>query len=286
MLSYLPENYQWPDELSHWNVVERGFLRDKEKSEECKIGSEQNPEQNPEQKSQKFAFGLVNNLNYSKEEQERFSRLYNKQLGFWDLWASEKYLKGLALFKDDLKLLDFKKINEELYNKTGFVVVGVNGLLTAKDFFELLANRIFPVTWWLRSEEELDYIVEPDLFHDLIGHVPMLMLEDVADFMVQFGRSGFKKRNSEDEMKKLNSLYWFTSEFGLIKEKNELKIWGAGILSSNKEMAWSMSNYSKKEDVVNFDKLMGSSYRIDEMQPFYFVLPHWEKLKEIKILLN
>ena len=265
MLSYLPKDFQWPSHLSHWPVVSAHMIRD----DLLEDGSGK----------QNYALGLVDELKYSEEEHGRFRRLYHQQLPKWEKWASLDHLEGLKSLKLSEGIPSFKDINEYLFHKTGMVVVGVNGLLKNEDFFELLANKIFPVTWWLRKESEFHYIVEPDLFHDLAGHVPALSIPKVADFMRMFGAEGLKWKDDVDHMKKLGALYWFTAEFGLIQE-NGLKVWGAGILSSSGEIEWSMSPGAEKKPLVSIEEVMNSSFRIDQMQPFYFVLPSWSSLDQ------
>lgn len=268
MLSYLPSEFKWPESLAHWPVVSAEMIRD----DLLEDGTGKHH----------YAFGLVDAITYSSGEQERFVRLYRRQWPQWEKWACSKHLQGLSELGLENGISDFKDLNDRMYKKTGMVVVGVNGLLKTHDFFELLSHGIFPVTWWLRKETELDYIVEPDLFHDLVGHVPLLMVREVADFMRCFGRQGLIAVQNQEDMVQLGAVYWFTAEFGLIYENEALKVWGAGILSSKNEMAWSMSNQSKKSP-FRWDRAGSMSYRIDQMQPLYFVLDDWSDLKNLNL---
>ncbi len=127
----------------------------------------------------------------------------------------------------------FDALNAVLQAATGWTLVGVQGLLPELDFFEHLANKRFPVTWWIRRPDQIDYIAEPDLFHDLFGHVPLLMNPLFADFMQAYGRGGVKAHGiGADALQNLTRLYWYTVEFGLIATPQGLRIFGAGIVSS------------------------------------------------------
>ena len=130
----------------------------------------------------------------------------------------------------------FAELNEVLEGATGWTLIGVEGLLPELDFFDHLANRRFPVTWWIRKPEQIDYIEEPDLFHDLFGHVPLLMNPIFADYMQAYGRGGVKAHGiGAEALQNLTRLYWYTVEFGLIRQPDGLRIYGSGIVSSKGE---------------------------------------------------
>src|SRR5699024_9304984 len=136
-----------------------------------------------------------------------------------------------------------------------------------------LANRHFPVTWWIRKPEQIDYISEPDLFHDLFGHVPLLMNPVFADYMQAYGQGGLKAHGlGEQALANLTRLYWYTVEFGLIRQHGKLRIYGAGILSSEGECVYSLE--SKAPNRIGFDpeRIMRTQYRIDTFQQSYFVI--------------
>ena len=173
----------------------------------------------------------------------------------------------------------FADLNRQLQARTGWTLIGVQGLLPELDFFEHLANRRFPVTWWIRRPEQLDYLSEPDLFHDLFGHVPLLMNPIFADYMQAYGKGGVKAQAIGPEaLAQLTRLYWYTVEFGLIQEADGLRIYGSGIVSSGGE-----SRYCLESDAPNrlgFDllRVMRTRYRIDTYQKTYFVIDSFEQL--------
>ena len=173
----------------------------------------------------------------------------------------------------------FSDLNAQLQAKTGWTLVGVEGLLPELTFFEHLANRRFPVTWWIRKPEQLDYLAEPDLFHDLFGHVPLLMNPVFADYMQAYGRGGVKAHGIGPEaLAQLTRLYWYTVEFGLINTPEGLRIYGAGIVSSKGESIHSLE--SPAPNRIGFDllRVMRTRYRIDTFQKTYFVINSFDEL--------
>ncbi len=195
--------------------------------------------------------------------------------------ACNEYLKAL----DDLGILtaggipSFERISDMLDKKTGWRLVTVPGLIPGEIFLEHLSQRRFPVTWWIRKREELDYLQEPDVFHDLFGHVPLLNDPVFADYMQQFGQ-GAVKANGLGASHFITRLYWFTVEFGLINTKEGLRIYGSGIVSSAKETIYSLE--SPKANRIGFDllRMMRSQYYIDDVQKTYFVIDSFEQLFE------
>jgi len=175
----------------------------------------------------------------------------------------------------------FSELNAQLEAKTGWTLVGVEGLLPELTFFEHLANRRFPVTWWIRKPEQLDYLSEPDLFHDLFGHVPLLMNPVFADYMQAYGRGGVKAHGiGPDALAQLTRLYWYTVEFGLINTDEGLRIYGAGIVSSKGESIHCLE--SPAPNRIGFDllRVMRTRYRIDTFQKTYFVIDSFEQLMQ------
>ncbi len=175
----------------------------------------------------------------------------------------------------------FSDLNLQLRASTGWEVIGVEGLLPELTFFEHLANRRFPVTWWIRRPEQLDYLSEPDLFHDLFGHVPLLMNPVFADYMQAYGRGGVKAHGIGPEaLAELTRLYWYTVEFGLIKTAEGLRIYGAGIVSSSGESRYCLE--SPAPNRIGFDllRVMRTRYRIDTFQKTYFVIDNFDQLFE------
>jgi phenylalanine-4-hydroxylase len=178
----------------------------------------------------------------------------------------------------------FEELNRVLQDATGWQIVGVEGLLPELTFFEHLANRRFPVTWWIRRPDQLDYLAEPDLFHDLFGHVPLLMLPVFADYMAAYGRGGVKAHGIGPEaLVNLTRLYWYTVEFGLIRQAGSsqpdaLRIYGSGIVSSKGESLYSLESEAPNRIGFDLARIMRTRYRIDTFQKTYFVIDSFEQL--------
>ena len=175
----------------------------------------------------------------------------------------------------------FAELNKQLRAKTGWELIGVQGLLPELDFFEHLANRRFPVTWWIRTPEQLDYLSEPDLFHDLFGHVPLLMNPVFADYMQAYGRGGVKAHGIGPEaLAQLTRLYWYTVEFGLIDTPKGLRIYGSGIVSSSGESVHCLESPAPNRLGFDLLRVMRTRYRIDTYQKTYFVIRSFDQLFE------
>ena len=175
----------------------------------------------------------------------------------------------------------FAELNKVLGAATGWTLVGVEGLLPELDFFDHLANRRFPVTWWIRRPDQIDYIAEPDLFHDLFGHVPLLMNPVFADYMEAYGRGGVKAHViGPDALQNLTRLYWYTVEFGLIDTPDGLRIYGAGIVSSKGESLYSLESDAPNRIGFDLQRIMRTKYRIDTFQKTYFVIDSFEQLMQ------
>ena len=173
----------------------------------------------------------------------------------------------------------FTDLNEALRAATGWELVGVEGLLPELVFFDHLANRRFPVTWWIRKPEQLDYLSEPDLFHDLFGHVPLLMDPVFADYLQCFGHGGVKAHGiGEDALMLLSRLYWYTVEFGLIRQPDGLRIYGSGIVSSKGESIHCLESNAPNRLGFDLERIMRTRYRIDTYQKTYFVIDSFEQL--------
>ncbi len=164
-----------------------------------------------------------------------------------------------------------------LRRATGWQIVAVPGLIPEEHFFAHLAQRQFPVTVWLRTEEEIDYLSEPDVFHDFFGHVPLLCDPVFADFMQAYGAAG-RKAASQGGLKMLSRLYWYCVEFGLIRTSTELKAYGAGILSSAGETPYSIDSPMPHRVRFDLERVMRTDYLIDDYQRMYFVVDSFEQL--------
>ena len=186
-----------------------------------------------------YATGIVEQPwdDYQDEDHATWATLYARQREVLKGRACDEFIAAqdaMGMTPDHIP--KFAELNEVLSKATGWTLIGVEGLLPELDFFDHLANRRFPVTWWIRRPDQIDYIEEPDLFHDLFGHVPLLMIPVFADYMEAYGRGGVKAHAiGADALQNLTRLYWYTVEFGLIRQKDGLRIYGSGIVSSKGE---------------------------------------------------
>lgn len=214
---------------------------------------------------------------YSDADHDLWRRLYARQMELVPDYADAAYLAALDYFDFDNRIPRFDATNAVLANRTGWQIVGVPGLLPNEIFFDHLAARRFPVTVWMREGHEFDYIVEPDLFHDFFGHVPLLTLPAYADFLELYGRRG-REAVALDGMGMLARLYWYTVEFGLMRGPRGLRAFGAGILSSPGETRYAIDD--PRPNRVDFDlsRCLRTDYKIDEFQKTYFVLDSFEQL--------
>ena len=214
---------------------------------------------------------------YSDEEQAVWRLLVERQSALSRQYACAEFLKGLETLGIGDTIPDFAAVNARLEPLTGWRVVGVPGLIPDAAFYDHLAHRRFPVTVWIRKREELDYLVEPDLFHDFFGHVPLLTDPVFADYMQEYGRRGVE---AGPDVHLLARLYWFTVEFGLIRTPQGLKAYGAGILSSAAEVKHAIEGDGVQRVPFDPAKAMQSPYEIDKLQPIYFVLNDFQQLME------
>ena len=214
---------------------------------------------------------------YSDEEQAVWRLLVERQSALARRYACAEFLKGLETLGIGDTIPDFAAVNARLEPLTGWRVVGVPGLIPDAAFYDHLAHRRFPVTVWIRKREELDYLVEPDLFHDFFGHVPLLTDPVFADYMQEYGRRGVE---AGPDVHLLARLYWFTVEFGLIRTPQGLKAYGAGILSSAAEVKHAIEGDGVQRVPFDPAKAMQSPYEIDKLQPIYFVLNDFRQLME------
>ena len=245
---------------------------------------------------------------YTPEDHEVWKILYARQREILKGRASDEFLRTqneMGMSPDQIP--KFREINAKLKDATGWELIGVEGLLPELDFFEHLANRRFPVTWWIRRMDQLDYLSEPDLFHDLFGHVPLLMNPVFANYMAAYGRGGVKAHGiaeaaraaattvvdgvehfdeakalslGSDALTNLTRLYWYTVEFGLIRQPDGLRIYGSGIVSSKGESIYSLESDAPNRIGFNLERIMRTKYRIDTYQKTYFVIDSYEQLME------
>jgi phenylalanine-4-hydroxylase len=183
-----------------------------------------------------------------------------------------------ALGASSTRIPRFADANRVLGDSTGWRIVAVPGLIPEQVFFEHLANRRFPVTVWIRRRDELDYLVEPDVFHDFFGHVPLLTIPMFARFMQAYGEAGPKALATPGALRMLARLYWYMVEFGLIRTSAGLRVYGAGILSSKGETVYSLESQQPHRWRFELLRVMRTDYRIDAFQQSYFVLDSFEQL--------
>ncbi len=215
---------------------------------------------------------------YSAEEHRIWDDLYARQMAILPGRAASAFMAGLERL--DLGrggVPDFARMSEELGALTGWSVVPVPMLIPDHVFFWHLANRRFPAGNFIRSRETFDYIQEPDVFHDVFGHVPLLTDPTYADYMQEYGRAGWKAMQ-HNRLKALGALYWYTVEFGLIMEGDAVRAYGAGILSGPSETVFSVEAKSPNRIMLNVDRVMRTDYVIDDLQPSYFVIESFKDL--------
>lgn len=219
---------------------------------------------------------------YTETDHQVWATLFERQRELLVGRASEEFMRSKrAMGMTADRIPKFDDLNRMLRAATGWELIGVQGLLPELDFFDHLANRRFPVTWWIRKPEQLDYLAEPDLFHDLFGHVPLLMNPVFADYMAAYGRGGVKAHAIGPEaLVNLTRLYWYTVEFGLIREPEGLRIYGAGILSSKGESIHCLESPAPNRIGFDMERIMQTRYRIDSYQKTYFVIDSYEQLME------
>ena len=215
---------------------------------------------------------------YSKTEHSVWDTLYERQMKVLPNRAADDFMVGLeALDLHRGGIPNFEELSEELRALTGWSVVAVPGLVPDAVFFDHLANRRFPAGNFIRRADQLDYLQEPDVFHDVFGHVPMLTNPVFADYMEAYGKGGLRSLRY-NALNNLAALYWYTVEFGLIQTEQGLRIYGAGIVSSKSESIFALEDPSPNRIGFDLERLMATDYRIDDFQQTYFVIDSYEQL--------
>ncbi len=215
---------------------------------------------------------------YGADEDAIWNDLYERQMDVLPGRAASAFMAGtqkLGLGRGGVP--EFARLSAQLGALTGWSVVPVPMLIPDHVFFWHLANRRFPAGNFIRTRETFDYIQEPDVFHDVFGHVPMLADPVYADYMQEYGRAGWKAMRY-NRLKALGALYWYTVEFGLILESDGLRAYGAGILSGPTEAVFSVEAASPNRIMLNVDRVMRTDYVIDDLQPTYFVIESFDNL--------
>lgn len=240
---------------------------------------------------------------YTQENHKVWQEMYQRRWSVLERQVSRTFINGLLAIKltdshipllfdttldQSITLADgtvaprgtpFKGINGYLRQLTGWSSYGVPGYLPAKAFFACLAKRQFPTTVLIRPRDKMDYLPEPDIFHDVFGHVPLHADPVFADFLQTYGQAALL---CEDEyhIKRLGRLFWFTVEFGLVREKGQLKIYGSGLVSSHGESEYALTSDKPERRPFDLDKVCDTDFEIDQFQPIYYVLESFEQLRD------
>jgi phenylalanine-4-hydroxylase len=219
---------------------------------------------------------------YTRSDHETWTTLFERQKQLLVGRACDEFLENQQRFGMTPDAIPkFDDLNGVLKGTTGWQIIGVEGLLPELTFFDHLANRRFPVTWWIRKPEQIDYIAEPDLFHDLFGHVPLLLNPVFADYMQAYGCGGVKAHGlGAEALVNLTRLFWYTVEFGLIKQANGLRIYGSGIVSSKGESIHCLESAAPNRIGFDMPRIMRTRYRIDTYQKTYFVIDSFQQLMD------
>jgi len=214
---------------------------------------------------------------YTSEQHALYRRLFERQAKLVPRYACPEWIEAIARLDSAREIPRFDAVSAKLRGRTGWEIVAVPGLIPDEAFFTHLANRRFPVTVWLRRPEEFDYIVEPDVFHDFFGHVPLLFEPVYADHLHEYGKGGLKAMRL-DAVKMLARLYWFTIEFGLMRTPAGVRAYGAGLLSSGGELAYSVDDPRPQRQPFDLERMMRTDYQIDRYQDNYFVIDSFAQL--------
>lgn len=218
--------------------------------------------------------------NYTAEDQKVWNILFDRQFPSLPKAATKEFLVGLDKVNFNGQAIpNFEETNKLLRALTGWEIYAVPGIVEDGLFFDLMANKKFPATTWVRKMSELDYLEEPDMFHDVFAHIPLLANQSFVDFLQAISKFGQEWIEDEWAIHLLSRIYWFTIEFGLIREEGELKIYGAGILSSSGETKYSLSDEPNHFE-YDVDTILDTPYRKDNMQENYFIIDSYEQLYE------
>ncbi len=216
--------------------------------------------------------------NYTPEDFEVWRILFTRQLQTLENKVSAEYLSALhQVGFNDHTIPDFEKTNAILREMTGWQLVTVPNISPPGEFFEYLSHKKFTATCWLRGLHQLDYLEEPDMFHDVFAHTPLLCNKDYSTFFENIGKLAVKHEDNPRVLEKLQRLYWFTIEFGLIKENEGLKVFGAGIISSKEETLHALGEDSRKT-TFDIEKIFNHEFRTDVLQNEYYVIDSFQQL--------
>jgi phenylalanine-4-hydroxylase len=218
----------------------------------------------------------LGHVEYNSIEESTWQTLFHRQNSVLEGRACKEFIHGLNLLKLTDKIPQHFEVSEVMRSHTGWALEPVPAVIPAAEFFHLLATKRFPSANFIRTPEELDYLQEPDIFHEIYGHCPLLTNQNYADFVQEYGKLALSV--SGKERMRLFRLFWFTIEFGLLKENNNLRIYGGGILSSYKETLEALTDSNDKMELHSVLDPLRTPFRIDIVQPVYFVIESLEKL--------
>lgn len=217
---------------------------------------------------------------YSNKDNETWRILYERQMKIVEGRACREFLLGLERLKlNNTRVPQCVEVSAALHDYTGWRVQPVEALISFEVFFALLSRRVFPAASFIRTRDELDYLKEPDIFHELFGHCPLLTNHEFAGFTHEVGRFGVTLDKAERAM--LARLYWFTVEFGLIEHQDGLRIYGGGILSSKEESVYALESSEVRREAFDLVTVLRTPYRYDELQKTYFVIQSFEQLFDL-----
>lgn len=218
---------------------------------------------------------------YTAQQHGVWKTLFERQSRLLPGRACDAFVQGMAALPIGAdQIPDFRRLSDTLLARTGWQIVAVPGLVPDEVFFDHLAHRRFPAGNFIRTPHQLDYLEEPDVFHDVFGHVPLLMHPVMADFIQAYGVGGLRAQKL-GVLDKLARVYWYTVEFGLVQQKNGLRIYGAGIASSATESRFALDDASPNRLRFDLERVMRTGYRIDDFQETYFVLGDLDELLEL-----
>jgi phenylalanine-4-hydroxylase len=215
---------------------------------------------------------------YTAQDHATWRTLFERQSRLLPGRACDEFIAGMRDLPIGAEQIpDFRHLSDALMRRTGWQVVAVPGLVPDEVFFEHLAHRRFPAGQFIRKPHELDYLEEPDVFHDVFGHVPMLMNPVMADFIQAYGVGGLRAQRL-GVLNQLARVYWYTVEFGLVQQHGGLRIYGSGIVSSFSETIFALDDASPHRIGFDVERVMRTHYRIDDFQESYFVIGHIDEL--------
>jgi phenylalanine-4-hydroxylase len=218
---------------------------------------------------------------YAPDEHAVWRTLFERQSALLPGRACDEFVAGMRALPIGAEAIpDFRRLSDVLLSRTGWQVVAVPGLVPDDVFFEHLANRRFPAGHFIRKRHELDYLKEPDVFHDVFGHVPMLMNPVIADYIQAYGIGGLRAKKL-GVLEQLARVYWYTIEFGLVRQSGGLRIYGSGIVSSHGETRFALDDDSPNRIAFDLTRVMRTRYRIDDFQETYFVVDNLDALLDL-----